>query len=56
MTDDDTILNSSVLYSEDEVLAEFKESCEAEAEEPGQHTERLSRGQRISARCKGGGS
>jgi hypothetical protein len=32
---------SSVLYSEEEVLAEFQAACEAEAEMPGQHTERL---------------
>ena len=37
--DEDAILNSPVVYSEAEVLAEFQQSCEAEAEEPGQHTE-----------------
>jgi hypothetical protein len=41
MSDDDAILNSPVVYSEEEVLAEFHESCEAEAEEPEQHMERL---------------
>src|SRR5688572_21382582 len=39
--DEDAILNSPVVYSEAEVLAEFQESCEAEAETPHQHTERL---------------
>lgn len=33
MTGDDVILNSSVLYTEAEVLAEFQESCKAAAEE-----------------------
>ena len=37
------ILNASVLYTEEEVWAEFKESCEAEADEPGHHAERLKR-------------
>jgi hypothetical protein len=41
MVDEDAILNSPVVYSEEEVLAEFHESCEAEAESPGQHTERV---------------
>ena len=41
MTDEDSILNSPVLYSEEEVLAEFWESCEAEAEAPGYYSERL---------------
>lgn len=43
MLDEDEILNSPVVYSEGEVLARFQQSCEAEAEEPGQHTERLTR-------------
>jgi hypothetical protein len=38
MLNDDAILDPSVIYTEHEVLAEFKESCEAQAEEPGQHT------------------
>ena len=37
MTDADEILNSPFVYSEQEVLAEFQASCEAEAEEPGKH-------------------
>ena len=41
MLDEDAVLNSPVVYSEDEVLAEFQAACEAEAEEPEQHTERL---------------
>jgi hypothetical protein len=41
MTDDDTILNAEFVYSDEEVLAEFQESCEAEAESPGEHTERV---------------
>ena len=28
MSDDDAMLNSPVVYSEEEVLAEFQESCE----------------------------
>ncbi|MFN2511868.1 MAG: hypothetical protein ABR568_10545 [Pyrinomonadaceae bacterium] len=43
MTDADEILNASILYTEMEVWAEFQECCEAEAEEPGQHTERIKR-------------
>jgi hypothetical protein len=31
MLDDDSILNASVLYSKEEVLAEFWESCEADS-------------------------
>ena len=31
MDDEDAILNASVVYSEQEILAEFQESCEAEA-------------------------
>jgi hypothetical protein len=50
MLNDDAILDASVLYIEEEVLAEFKESCEAEAESPGQHTERLT-GNRDSNRA-----
>lgn len=38
---EDAVLYASVLYSEQEVLAEFQESCEAEAETPGQCKERL---------------
>ena len=41
MTNDNAILNASVLYTENEILTEFHESCRAEAEAPGQHTERL---------------
>lgn len=41
MTDEDVILNSPVVYSEEEVLAQFQECCESEAEAPGQHTEQL---------------
>lgn len=41
MTDEDAILSATVVYSEGDVLAIFQEACEAEAEEPGQHTERL---------------
>ncbi len=41
MPDDDAILKSPVVYSEEEVLAEFQESCEDEAETPGRYTERL---------------
>lgn len=41
MTDEDAILSATVVYSEEEVLAEFWESCEAEAEAPGHYTERL---------------
>lgn len=41
MTDGDAILSATVVYSEEEVLAEFWESCEAEAETPGHYTERL---------------
>lgn len=43
MPDDDAILHSPVVYSEEEVLAEFQECCEAEAEEPGRHTESVKR-------------
>lgn len=43
MLDDDAILNSPVVYSEEEVLAEFKECCEAEADQPGRHAERVKR-------------
>jgi hypothetical protein len=43
MSDEDQILNASVVYSEQEVLAEFQEYCEAEAEIPGHYTERLRR-------------
>jgi hypothetical protein len=35
MTDEDAILNASLIYSEEEVLAEFWECCELEAEAPG---------------------
>ena len=41
MSNEDAILNASVLYSEQEVLAEFQEACEAEAETPGQCAERV---------------
>jgi len=41
MNDADAILGASVVYSEQEVLAEFQEACEAEAETPGQCQERL---------------
>ncbi len=41
MTDEDAILSSTAVYSEEEVLAEFWESCEAEAEAPGHYTKRL---------------
>ena len=34
MLDEDAILNASVIYSEEEVLAEFHECCELEAEAP----------------------
>lgn len=43
MLDEDAVLNSPVVYSEEEVLAEFQDSCEAEAEEPGRHWERAKR-------------
>ena len=43
MLDEDAILNSPVVYSEEEVLTRFRQSREAEAEEPGRHTERLKR-------------
>ena len=43
MLDEDAILNSPVVYSKEEVLGEFQAACEAEAEEPGRHTERLKR-------------
>lgn len=39
MLDEDTILTASVVYSSEEIWAEFRESCEAEAEQPGQHSE-----------------
>lgn len=32
----DEILNASILYTEEDVWAEFKESCKAEAEEAGE--------------------
>ncbi len=32
-----------MVYSEEELWAQFKESCEAEAEEPDQHTEGIKR-------------
>lgn len=38
---EDAILNSTVVYSKEEVYAEFQECCEAEAETPGHYTERL---------------
>lgn len=38
---EDAILSSTIIYSEEEVLAEFQECCEFEAEKPGQYTERL---------------
>ena len=41
MTDSDEILNAAFVYSEQEVLAEFQASCEAEAEEPGKHWDRV---------------
>jgi len=41
--DEDDILNSSVVFSEGEILTEFQAACEVEAEEPGQHTERVNR-------------
>jgi hypothetical protein len=41
MNDEDAILDAPIVYSEQEVLAEFQECCEAEAEAPGQYTERL---------------
>ncbi|MBA3354736.1 MAG: hypothetical protein H0U18_02115 [Pyrinomonadaceae bacterium] len=34
MTSDDAILSATVVYSEEEVLTEFWECCEAEAETP----------------------
>lgn len=34
MNADDEILESRFVYSEEVILAEFKESCEAEAESP----------------------
>jgi hypothetical protein len=40
---EDAILTATIIYSEEEVLAEFQESCEAEAETPGGHTEQLKR-------------
>jgi hypothetical protein len=43
MTDEDATLNASELLTEEDILAEFQECCEAEAESPGQHTERLKR-------------
>ena len=43
MLDEDAILNSPVVYSEEEILAEFQASCEAEAEEPGRHWDRVMR-------------
>ncbi len=43
MIEGDAILNATVVYSEEEVLARFQESCEAEAEEPGRHAERVKR-------------
>lgn len=41
MTDEDAILSAAEVYSEEEVLAEFQECCESEAEAPGHYTERL---------------
>lgn len=41
MSDEDRILNAAMVYSKEEVLAEFQECCESEAETPGQCTERL---------------
>jgi hypothetical protein len=41
MLDDDSILDSAVLFTEAEVLAEFQASCEAEAETPGHCQERV---------------
>lgn len=41
MNDADAILGASVVYSEQEVLTEFQEACEAEAETPGRCAERL---------------
>lgn len=43
MTEKDAILNASQLFTEEEILAEFQECCESEAETPGQHTDRLKR-------------
>ena len=41
MDHEDAILNASFVYSEQEVLSEFQESCEAEAETPGRCADRL---------------
>lgn len=41
LLDEDAILNSPVVDSEREVLSEFQAACEAEAEQPGQHWERV---------------
>jgi hypothetical protein len=39
--DDDRILDALTIYSEREILAEFQESCELEAQAPGRYTGRL---------------
>ncbi len=41
LVDEVQILNASLLYSKEEILAEFQEACEAEAETPGRCAERL---------------
>ncbi|MBA2527754.1 MAG: hypothetical protein H0V18_18535 [Pyrinomonadaceae bacterium] len=41
MTDSESILNATVLYSEERSWRSFKKPVPAEATEPGQHTERL---------------
>jgi hypothetical protein len=46
MTDEDPILDDSELFTE-EILAEFQASCEAEAETPEQHAERIKRATKI---------
>lgn len=38
---DDAILNATMVYSEEEVLGEFQECFESEAETRGHHTERF---------------
>jgi hypothetical protein len=43
MADDDAMLGASLLYSTEEVLAEFQECCEADAQTPGHYSERLKR-------------
>jgi hypothetical protein len=47
MTDEDPILDDSELFTEEEILAEFQASCEAEAETPEQHAERIKRATKI---------